>query len=114
KYFRKAGVPQTGHEVSVRQVVYRVAHTIAAAGERMGYFDAETAKTYEDELSYLLIHQMGAFTSPVWFNLGLWHEHKITGSGANSQQHRRRPRNRAAPGALLGPQGLGFLHPVGQ
>lgn len=83
KYFRKAGVPQTGHETSVRQVVYRVAHTIAVAGERMGYFDTETAKTYEDELSYLLIHQMGAFNSPVWFNLGLWHEYKISGSGGN-------------------------------
>src|SRR5207237_3162469 len=33
--------------------------------------------------SYLLVHQMGAFNSPVWFNLGLWHEYGIGGSGGN-------------------------------
>src|SRR5262249_22271414 len=33
KYFRKAGVPETGHEVSVRQVVHRLAHTIRTWGE---------------------------------------------------------------------------------
>jgi ribonucleoside-diphosphate reductase alpha chain len=83
KYFRKAGVPVTGHETSVRQVIRRVAHTLRAAGEEMGYFDAASAETFEAELSYLLIHQMGAFNSPVWFNLGLWHEYRIEGSGGN-------------------------------
>ena len=39
KYFRKAGVPGIGHETSVKQVVYRLAHTIRAAGEKLGgYF----------------------------------------------------------------------------
>lgn len=83
KYFRKAGVPGTEHETSVRQVVKRVAHTIAREGERMGYFDAESAQTFDDELSYLLITQRGAFNSPVWFNLGLYHEYGIEGSGGN-------------------------------
>ncbi|MCM2322867.1 MAG: vitamin B12-dependent ribonucleotide reductase [Oligoflexia bacterium] len=83
KYFRKAGVPGTGHETSVRQVITRLARTLRVAGEQMGYFDAETARIYEDELSYLLINQMGAFNSPVWFNLGLWHEYQIEGSGGN-------------------------------
>jgi len=83
KYFRKAGVPQTGHEVSVRQVVKRVANTIRVAGEQLGYFDSASAQTYEDELSYLLIHQMGAFNSPVWFNLGLYHQYGIEGQGGN-------------------------------
>src|SRR5438552_11804871 len=71
KYFRKAGVPGTGHETSAHQVVHRVAHTIRTAGEKAGYFDAASAQIFEDELSYLLIHQMGAFNSPVWFNLWL-------------------------------------------
>jgi len=83
KYFRKAGVPETGHEVSVKQVVKRLAHTIRSFGEKHGYFNHENAQNFEDELSYLLVHQMGAFNSPVWFNLGLWHEYSIEGSGGN-------------------------------
>src|SRR3989338_5281658 len=39
KYFRKAGVPNTGSETSVRQVVKRLAHTICKAGVELGgYF----------------------------------------------------------------------------
>jgi ribonucleoside-diphosphate reductase alpha chain len=83
KYFRKAGVPGAGHETSVRQVIKRVAHTIRTAGEKMNYFSPEVAQVFEDELSYLLIHQMGAFNSPVWFNLGLYAEYGIGGSGGN-------------------------------
>ncbi len=83
KYFRKAGVPETGHEVSIRQVIRRVAHTITAEGLKSGYFDRESAENFEEELSFLLLHQMGAFNSPVWFNLGLYHEYGITGSGGN-------------------------------
>jgi ribonucleoside-diphosphate reductase alpha chain len=83
KYFRKAGVPVTGHESSVRQVIRRVAHTIRTAGEEYGYFNEADAAAFEDELSYLLIHQMGAFNSPVWFNLGLYQEYGIEGSGGN-------------------------------
>ena len=79
KYFRKAGVPESGQEKSARQVVYRVAHTLRKAGERLGgYFhNKEEADTFEAELTHLLIHQKGAFNSPVWFNCGLWDEYKI-------------------------------------
>ncbi len=83
KYFRKAGVPGTGHETSVRQVVTRVARTIANYGAKTGYFTSEDAKVFEAELSHLLITQRGAFNSPVWFNLGLYAEYGITGSGGN-------------------------------
>jgi ribonucleoside-diphosphate reductase alpha chain len=83
KYFRKAGVPGAGHETSVRQVIKRVAHTIRTAGQAWGYFAGDTAQVFEDELTYLLIHQMGAFNSPVWFNLGLHAEYGIEGSGGN-------------------------------
>lgn len=83
KYFRKAGVPETGHETSASQVVYRIAHTLRVAGEKMGYFDAESAHAFENELLYLLINQVGAFNSPVWFNLGLYHEYGIQGSGGS-------------------------------
>jgi ribonucleoside-diphosphate reductase alpha chain len=83
KYFRKAGVPGTNHETSVRQVVRRVARTIRTEGEKAGYFSSADAQSFEDELSFLLIHQFGAFNSPVWFNCGLHHEYGIDGSGGN-------------------------------
>ncbi len=85
KYFRKAGVPGTGRETSVRQVVTRVARTIREAGEKLGgYFDRpEDADAFESELSALLVNQMGAFNSPVWFNCGLYHRYGIEGSAGN-------------------------------
>ncbi len=87
KYFRKAGIhgdKQVG-ETSVRQVVGRIARTIRKAGEGFGrYFaTAEDAEVFEDELTYLLVNQYGAFNSPVWFNCGLYHEYGIEGSGGN-------------------------------
>src|SRR6267378_650038 len=86
KYFRKAGVPSgSGAEESVRQLVRRVAHTLRSSGEAQGGYFATPAdaETFEAELSYYLVHQVGAFNSPVWFNCGLWHEYEIKGSGGN-------------------------------
>ncbi|MBI5709251.1 MAG: vitamin B12-dependent ribonucleotide reductase [Candidatus Eisenbacteria bacterium] len=86
KYFRKAGVPgQPGHETSVRQVVHRIAHTLRVAGEEQGgtFATREDADAFEAELAHMLVHQIGAFNSPVWFNCGLWHEYGIGGSGGN-------------------------------
>ncbi len=85
KYFRKCGVPEVGRETSVRQLVHRVAHTLRLGGEWLGgYFKTkEDAETFEAELAHLLLHQKGAFNSPVWFNCGLWHSYQITGSGGN-------------------------------
>jgi ribonucleoside-diphosphate reductase alpha chain len=86
KYFRKAGVPTgSGAEESVRQLVGRVAHTLRTSGEEMGgYFaTAADAEAFEAELTYMLVHQIGAFNSPVWFNCGLWHAYGIKGSGGN-------------------------------
>jgi ribonucleoside-diphosphate reductase alpha chain len=86
KYFRKAGVPgKPGHESSVRQVVHRLAHTLRVAGEQQGGYFATPADadTFEAELKYMLVHQVGAFNSPVWFNCGLWHEYRISGSGGS-------------------------------
>jgi len=85
KYFRKAGVPESGHETSARQVVYRVAHTIREGGESLGgYFASEEdADAFEAELTFFLINQRAAFNSPVWFNCGLFHDYGIDGSGGN-------------------------------
>jgi ribonucleoside-diphosphate reductase alpha chain len=84
KYFRKSGVPQTGSEKSVKQVISRITRTIRREGEALRLFaTAEDAETFEMELIHLLVNQMGAFNSPVWFNCGLWHEYGIEGSGGN-------------------------------
>jgi ribonucleoside-diphosphate reductase alpha chain len=84
KYFRKAGVPETGHETSAKQVVTRLARTLRQQGESFGYFASrEDAEIFEMELTYLLITQRGAFNSPVWFNCGLYHAYGIGGGGGN-------------------------------
>jgi len=70
KYFRgQLGSPE--RERSVRQMVGRVAGTIADWGRQRGYFaTAEDADTFEAELTHILLHQIAAFNSPVWFNVG--------------------------------------------
>jgi ribonucleoside-diphosphate reductase alpha chain len=72
KYFR--GQPgSSAREHSVRQMIGRVAGTIARWGRERGYFATdEDADTFEAELTHILLHQMAAFNSPVWFNVG-WH-----------------------------------------
>ncbi len=70
KYFRGAvGTPQ--REWSLRQLVDRVVGSYAQAGRENGYFTtAKDAEIFEHELAYALIHQIFAFNSPVWFNVG--------------------------------------------
>src|SRR4051812_28043378 len=72
KYFRgQLGNPAREH--SVKQMIGRVAGTIARWGRERGYFATEQdGQAFEDELTYVLLHQMAAFNSPVWFNCG-WH-----------------------------------------
>jgi len=96
KYFRRAGVPQTdaqgnalkdaqgnvvtGPERSVKQVVRRLAGCWRHWGQQEGYFEtAQDAQAFEDELAYMLVHQMAAPNSPQWFNTGLHFAYGITG-----------------------------------
>ncbi len=73
---------QGGRESSFRQVVDRVARTLSKWGLQDGYFKSKTeAKIFEEDLTWLLINQTGAFNSPVWFNLGLFEAY---GVGKNS------------------------------
>jgi ribonucleoside-diphosphate reductase alpha chain len=71
KYFR--GTPNTDErEWSLRQVADRVVDTITLWGIKDGYFvDDEEAETFRAELKHLVVHQMAAFNSPVWFNIGV-------------------------------------------
>ncbi|MCA1681037.1 MAG: ribonucleoside-diphosphate reductase, partial [Actinobacteria bacterium] len=70
KYFRgRAGSDE--RESSVRQMIGRVSGTIAAWGRELGYFATdEDGDAFEAELIHILLHQMAAFNSPVWFNVG--------------------------------------------
>ncbi|MDE0187489.1 MAG: adenosylcobalamin-dependent ribonucleoside-diphosphate reductase [bacterium] len=95
KYFRKAGVPlsdengplldenrqpRLGTELSGRQVFDRLAGTWRWWGETHGYFDSpEDAQAFEDEMKYMLCHQMGSPNSPQWFNTGLNWAYGLTG-----------------------------------
>ncbi len=96
KYFRKAGVPQfdekgnvlkdangsilTGPERSVKQVIRRLAGCWRYWGEAYGYFHTkQDAQAFEDEMKYMLVHQMAAPNSPQWFNTGIHFAYGITG-----------------------------------
>lgn len=89
KYFVKARVPdgkrgRDGKEVSVFEMVDRVAMTIAKSGVQQGYFDGEpSASAFYGDLFQILIGQYAAFNSPVWFNVGLYHQYGIKGNGVN-------------------------------
>jgi ribonucleoside-diphosphate reductase alpha chain len=70
KYFRGAVGSET-REWSLKQLIDRVVLTYTKAGRDFGYFQTETeAEIFEHELTYMLLHQVFAFNSPVWFNVG--------------------------------------------
>jgi ribonucleoside-diphosphate reductase alpha chain len=80
-----------GRETSVRQLIHRVTRTIADWGLADGYFaDAEAAEVFYDELTWLCLNQYGAFNSPVWFNVGLYHQYGVgKGAGAGNYFYNR-------------------------
>jgi len=71
KYFRgHLGTPE--RERSVKQMIDRVADTIADWGIKDAYFAAdEDADAFRNELKDILLKQRAAFNSPVWFNVGI-------------------------------------------
>jgi ribonucleoside-diphosphate reductase alpha chain len=70
KYFR-GQLDSPTRERSVKQMIGRVAGTIADWGRERGYFaTSEDGDAFEAELTYILVHQLAAFNSPVWFNVG--------------------------------------------
>ena len=68
-------------ETSVRQLIHRISRTIADWGVADGYFSKADGEVYYEELTWLCLNQYGAFNSPVWFNVGLYHQY---GVGKNS------------------------------
>src|SRR3954451_17017853 len=70
KYFRgRMSSPE--RESSVKQMIGRIVGTVGTWGRDGGYFASEDeAQTFEAELKAILVNQLAAFNSPVWFNVG--------------------------------------------
>jgi ribonucleoside-diphosphate reductase alpha chain len=86
KYFRgHLGTPE--RETSVRQLIDRVVNTITAWAETQHYFATDAdLKTFQAELTHLLVHQKMAFNSPVWFNVGIEEKPQCSACFINSVQ----------------------------
>ena len=83
KYFY--GEPNTPErETSVKQVIHRVARTIADWGIADGYFASrEDGENFYRDLAWMCLHQYGSFNSPVWFNVGLFQQYGVKGCKGN-------------------------------
>ena len=71
KYFRRSADKTERGEHSLRDLIDRVVAVYKRTGVDNGYFlTSEDANIFEEELTYLLLHQVFSFNSPVWFNVG--------------------------------------------
>src|SRR5436190_6798215 len=97
----------TERETSVRQLIHRVTRTIADWGVRDGYFSKEDGEVFYQELTWLSVNQYGAFNSPVWFNVGLYHQYGVGQRSAkgNWYYHRRKGLGERAATQYEYPQG---------
>src|SRR5207245_5553670 len=69
-------IPSERHR-SLRQLVHRFCRTMADWGVVDGYFSKEEGEIFFEELTWLCVNQYGAFNSPVWFNVGLYHQYGV-------------------------------------
>jgi ribonucleoside-diphosphate reductase alpha chain len=84
KYFYGDPKNPGEREYSVRQLIHRVTRTITDWGKEDGYFDtAEDAERFYRDLTWLCLHQVGSFNSPVWFNVGLFQQYNVIGTKCN-------------------------------
>ena len=71
-------------ENGVRKLIHRVTRTIADWGLQDGYFaTAEDGERFYRDLTWLCLHQHASFNSPVWFNVGLYHQYDVKGAACN-------------------------------
>ena len=65
-------------------MIHRVSRTIADWGVEDGYFaTAEDGENFYRDLTWLCLHQVASFNSPVWFNVGLFHQYGVQGAQCN-------------------------------
>ena len=85
-YFRKSGVYETEHEVSLKQVIHRMVNFWVTSMVDEGLIkDSKEQDIVYDELAYMMINQMWAPNSPQWFNTGLMHSYGIKGESNGLQ-----------------------------
>ncbi|WP_410578595.1 vitamin B12-dependent ribonucleotide reductase [Amycolatopsis sp. lyj-108] len=78
KYFRGA-VGSAQREQSLKQLIDRVVHSYVNAGREHGYFATPAdAEVFEHELTWMLLHQVFSFNSPVWFNVGTTSKQQVS------------------------------------
>ena len=94
-------------ETSVTQLIHRVCRTIADWGVKDGYFSRADGEVFSDELTWLCVNQYGAFNSPVWFNVGLYHQYSVGKDSAKGNWYYNRKTGEAerAPTQYEYPQG---------
>jgi len=81
-FFGELGTSE--RENSVRHLIHRVTRTIADWGMEDGYFATEEdGERFYRELTWLCLHQYASFNSPVWFNVGLYHQYGVRGDMCN-------------------------------
>src|SRR6187397_486614 len=86
KYFR-GHLGTEERETSVRQLIDRVVNTIAGWAETQHYFASDDdLRTFQAELTHLLVHQKMSFNSPVWFNVGIEEKPQCSACFINSVQ----------------------------
>lgn len=71
KHYFRGPLNTPERETSLKQVAERVARTISEAGVTQGLLKEEEAVILYDELRYIIVHQIAAFNSPVWYNVGV-------------------------------------------
>ncbi len=83
RYFRKAGVPDSGYEFSVRQLVDRVLRGFHARAKStpLLFTSSSEINDFITNLQSAILSQEAAFNSPVWFNFGLFDAYGIKGDG---------------------------------
>ena len=70
------------------RLIHRVTRTITDWGLEDGYFANESsAENFYQDLTWLCLHQYGAFNSPVWFNVGLYHQYGVGKGGSEGGWH---------------------------
>jgi ribonucleoside-diphosphate reductase alpha chain len=89
-----------GRETSVKQLVNRVTRTITDWGTKDGYFKSkQDAEVFYNELTWLCVNQHGAFNSPVWFNVGLYHQYGVGSSSGRGNYFFNRQTGKTERGA---------------
>ena len=87
---RSAGL-SSQRETHMGAVVKRIVDAITMEGVRRGYFGKadvnsslnDNACVFRDELSLVLLRQLAAFNSPVWFNCGLFEAYGAYSDSSN-------------------------------